>query len=180
MIARVARRLVAGFFLAALLWPVYTSADTFDVLALGIRGGVSDDRNEEDFTQVEAFAELELPWSWEFDNGWGIGTRLVGAIGVLTADGDSGAVFNLGPGLDIYHDSGFTIGAGVLPTLISRTEYGREDFGGNFQFTSYAGLSYTFGEHFALGYRWSHMSNAGLSSPNPGVNMNMLVLGYRF
>ena len=180
MIARVARSLVTATIIATLLSPAYTFADTFDVLALGIRGGVSDDRNDEDFTQVEAFAELELPWSWTFDSGWDIGTRLVGVVGVLTADGDYGALVNLGPGLDIAHDSGFTIGVGVLPTLISESEYGREDLGGSFHFTSYVGLSYTFAEHFALGYRWSHMSNAGISSPNPGLNMHMLVLGYRF
>ena len=180
MIGSTARRLLMGFATSVLLWPGYAAADTFDLLAAGIRGGVNDSRNNENFQQYEVFGDFELPWSWSYDNGWSIGSRLVGSVGVVRAAGDNGALLTLGPGLDIYHDSGFTFSLGVLPSLLSRSEYGDEDLGGAFYFTSYLGLSYRFGDHFTLGYRWSHMSNAGISSPNPGLNMNMLVLGYRF
>jgi hypothetical protein len=31
-----------------------------------------------------------------------------------------------------------------------------------------------------LGYRWQHMSNANIYDSNPGVNVHMLSLTYRF
>jgi hypothetical protein len=69
---------------------------------------------------------------------------------------------------------------GVNATIISDHTFGDEDFGGPFQFTSHIGLDYYFTRHFMMGYRLQHMSNAGIYSPNPGVNIHMLAVGYRF
>jgi hypothetical protein len=41
-------------------------------------------------------------------------------------------------------------------------------------------LNWDFAAHWRLSYRFQHMSNAGLSLQNPGLNMNMFSLGYIF
>jgi hypothetical protein len=41
-------------------------------------------------------------------------------------------------------------------------------------------LNWDFATHWRLGYRFQHMSNAGLSQPNPGLNMHMFALSYLF
>jgi hypothetical protein len=42
--------------------------------SIGLRGGVNDNRNDENFEQYEAFATWNLPWSWKFDHDWTLGT----------------------------------------------------------------------------------------------------------
>ena len=42
------------------------------------------------------------------------------------------------------------------------------------------GLNYNFSRHFMMGYRLQHMSNAGIYTPNPGVNIHMLAIGYQW
>jgi len=39
-----------------------------------------------------------------------------------------------------------------------------------------------FGRHgqYELGYRYQHISNAGIKRPNDGLNLHMLRLGYSF
>ena len=178
---RIANRLLVVMALVTLVLPGGAAADTFDLVAAGVRGGVNDSRNDENFDQYEVYGVFELPWSWQPGAGWVIASRMTGTVGLLRASGDNGGLVSLGVGLEAFRDnSGWIFGLGIRPTLLSRSKYGREDLGGAFYFTSYVGIRYRFGEHFTLGYQFSHMSNAGISSPNPGINMNMLELGYRF
>jgi lipid A 3-O-deacylase len=55
-------------------------------------------------------------------------------------------------------------------------------FGCNFSFGDHAGVGITFGPRnaFELMYRYQHLSNAGLCSPNQGINFNEVRLGYWF
>ncbi len=48
----------------------------------------------------------------------------------------------------------------------------------DFQFTSHVGLNWDFAEHWRLGYRFQHISNADLAKPNPGLNMHLVTLSY--
>ncbi len=66
--------------------------------SIGLRGGVNDNRNDENFEQYEGFTTWNLPWSWQWDSGWALGTYLEANAGVLTADGESGFVGSIGPG----------------------------------------------------------------------------------
>lgn len=34
--------------------------------------------------------------------------------------------------------------------------------------------------HLAMGYRWQHMSNFVFYDENPGLNLHMVEIGYRF
>jgi lipid A 3-O-deacylase len=152
-----------------------------DWRSIGLRGGINDNRNDEDFEQYEAFTTWKLPWLWQWDTGWTLGTYLEANAGVLNGGGTSAFVGSIGPGLYI---SGFKemveISMGINPTVISKHEFGDEDLGGPIQFTSHIGLNFIFKHHYSIGYRLQHMSNGVLYEHNPGVNMHMIEVGYRF
>ncbi|MFO1370957.1 MAG: acyloxyacyl hydrolase [Candidatus Competibacteraceae bacterium] len=157
-----------------------SSAD--EMMGVGVRGGFSNDAvHYEDFRQYELFINYPLPWSWRWSGGWKLDTRLEGTIGVLNGAGETGFIGSLGPTL-VLGAEGSRIFAdlGISPTVLSRSSFGRADFGGDFQFTSHIGLYFQISQELELGYRFQHMSNAHLETPNPGLNMHMLELSYRF
>jgi Lipid A 3-O-deacylase (PagL) len=69
---------------------------------------------------------------------------------------------------------------GVSPTGLSRYDFGAKNFGTYFQFTSHLGLNWDILPRVRLSYRFQHMSNAGLSRHNPGLNLHMLGVSYLF
>ncbi len=149
--------------------------------SIGLRGGVNDHINDEDFKQVDGFSTWSLPWSRQWDTGWALGTYLEANAGVLRAAGKTGFVGAIGPGIYI---TGFNekieITMGINPTVISRHKYGDENLGGPIAFTSHIGFALNFTRHLFIGYRLQHMSNAVLYEHNPGLNMHMIEIGYRF
>jgi hypothetical protein len=149
--------------------------------SIGLRGGVNDHRNDEDFEQYEGFSTWKLPWSRQWDSGWVLGTYFEANAGVLRGGGESAFVGSIGPGI---YFTGFKekidISMGINPTIISKHEFGDEDLGGPIAFTSHIGLNLNFARHFSIGYRLQHMSNGVLYDNNPGLNMHMLEVGYRF
>lgn len=149
--------------------------------SMGLRGGVNDNRNEEDFEQYESFVAWKLPWHWRWDCGWAMGTHLEANAGILSGGGTSAFVGSVGPGLYISGlEERVEITMGINPTIISRHKFGDENLGGPVQFTSYIGLDLNLADHFRLGYRLQHMSNGVLYEHNPGLNTHMIAVGYRF
>ena len=164
------------------LWINFPSGiSAFNLKVLGVRGGISDHRNQDTFYQYEGFLTGTLPWTWQIVSDWQLGTMLEANAGVLRGDGRSAFVGSTGPGISI---SGFgdiiEIPMGVNLTFISEDTFGDDDFGGPIQFTSHIGLNINFTRRLMIGYRLQHMSNAGLYNSNPGVNIHMLGFGYRF
>jgi len=51
--------------------------------SIGLRAGVNDNRNEENFKQYEGFTTGKLPWSRQWDSGWTLGTYLEATGGIL-------------------------------------------------------------------------------------------------
>jgi hypothetical protein len=51
-----------------------------------------------------------------------------------------------------------------------------------FQFGSHIGLGYRFGakRSYEIGYRFQHISNAGIKKPNPGINFHQVRVQYHF
>ena len=147
----------------------------------GLRGGIDDDRNDENFEQYEGFATWKLPWLWQWDHGWKIGTYLEANAGVLSGGGTAAFVGSVGPGLYISGLKDMVeISMGLNPTIISKHKFGDENLGGPIQFTSHIGLNLILTKHYSIGYRLQHMSNGVLYEHNPGVNMHMIEGGYRF
>ena len=163
-------------------WSVFSSdVPAFDWQMLGLRGGVSDNRNNEDFKQVEGFAACNLPWSWGLGADWTLTTYLEANAGILNGGGESAFEGSIGPGLYFtgLRDN-ISIYLGVNPTIISRHEFGDDDLGGPFQFTSHIGIDFNIGRHVAVGYRLQHMSNFVFYESNPGLNLHMIEGVYRF
>ena len=149
--------------------------------SIGLRGGVNDDRNDEDFEQYEGFAIWPLPWSHQWDFGWSLGTYLEANAGGLSGGGTSAFVGSIGPGIYITGMEGIVeISMGINPTVISKHKFGDENLGGPIQFTSHVGLNFIFTDHVHIGYRLQHMSNGIIYEHNPGLNTHMIELGYHF
>ena len=72
---------------------------------------------------------------------------------------------------------------GVGIHLLSHTSVStRRGFGSAFQFGDHLGAGVRFGEkgQYDLGYRFQHLSNAGIKDPNQGINFHQLRLAYHF
>ena len=163
-------------------WAVFSSdVLAFDRQMLGLRAGISDNRNDEDFEQYEGFAAWNLPWSWGLNSDWTLTTYLEANAGILNGGGESAFEGSIGPGLYFtgLRDN-ISIYLGVNPTIISRHEFGDDDLGGPFQFTSHIGIDFNITRHFAVGYRLQHMSNFVFYDSNPGLNLHMLEAVCRF
>jgi len=73
--------------------------------------------------------------------------------------------------------------AGIGFHFLSATSVSQErKFGSSFQFGDHVGVGVRFGEkgRYDIGYRYQHLSNAGIKDPNQGINFNQLRLQYRF
>jgi hypothetical protein len=146
----------------------------------GVRAGVGDSRNSESFTQYEAHAEFPLPWRWESAGKWVFGTFLGASAGLLTGAGEA-FVGAIGPGGYMMSPSGrFVFTAETQPTYISRYDFGTQDLGGRFQFTSTFCIRVHFLGSGTAGYCARHMSNAGIYDQNPGVDTHLIEVGFRF
>lgn len=96
---------------------------------------------------------------------------------VYTAHG--GPVWRYRPGL--LGDSGFVeFGTGIA--YVSEPMLEDKDLGGNAHFTTHGTVGWHLdrAERWHLGLRYRHTSNAGIESPNPGLDIVMLELGYHF
>ena len=148
---------------------------------VGLQGGWSYSDEEESFNQAALILAHRLPLQWQRWDVLHVSTRLTAMAGVLDGGGDTGLLGTLGLELVFgLGDSPFDFRTGGGATLMSRYKYGDEDLGGAFQFTSYIGLDYRFLERLSAFARLQHMSNAGIYSENPGVNMAMIGLRYAF
>lgn len=146
---------------------------------VGARAGLTNSVAGEDFNLFEVTATYGLPWDWSLGSGWTLGTRLDTAIGALHGGGETGVVLSIGPALAVVHPGQrFALELGVSPTVLSRHEYGDADLGGKLQFTSFIGLSYRATERLEVNGRIQHLSNAGISDPNPGLDQ--IILGCRY
>jgi hypothetical protein len=58
---------------------------------------------------------------------------------------------------------------------------GPRKFGSAFQFGDHAGIGIRFGkdQRYELSYRIQHLSNAGITKPNEGMNFSEIYFGYR-
>ncbi|HTX20810.1 MAG TPA: acyloxyacyl hydrolase [Candidatus Aquilonibacter sp.] len=168
-------------------WPllaiisVVCRGEAQDLQSAGVRGGISLNSHSYTFRQAEAFAEMNLPWRWDFHSDWYFQTRLDASAGWLGGKETDAFIGTIGPVLELGKEKfPLTLEAGFSPTVLSRHEFGIKDFGDWFQFTTHVGLNWDVTKHLRVGYRYQHMSNAGLAEPNPGLNLHMISVSWRF
>lgn len=150
--------------------------------SVGVRSGFSTrDFPHDPFHQSELFSIWNLPRTWRLCTDWSVKPRLELTAGCLSGKKEEGFVGTLGPELAFKYDKlPIILDGGISPTVLSQDVFGYRDFGILVQFTSHVGLDWEFGSHWKLGYRFQHMSNAGIASHNPGLNLHLFGLGYRF
>jgi hypothetical protein len=149
-------------------------------LMAGLRSGLSDDSGI-DFAQYEAFAVHRLPWQGQGPGTWRWSTRLEGTAALLRAAGQSGLVSSLGPAVALASPGGrWNFDGGSSVAYLSRYRFDGKHLGGRMQFISHLGIEYLLQPQLGLGYRLQHMSNADLYAENPGVDLHLLQIGYRF
>ncbi|MGD8243463.1 MAG: acyloxyacyl hydrolase [Desulfobacterales bacterium] len=147
---------------------------------IGAQGGASFNDGDESFTQYEALLNYVIPWRWTISDPITLGMRVTSTAGVLDGGGETGAIGSLGLAFVVGDGHDFTVRVGSAATLMSEDEYGDEDLGTLFSFTSHIGMTYRFWDQLSARVRVQHMSNASLSDENPGVNMIMVGLHYAF
>lgn len=167
------------FLLIAFVAPA-SIAQTFELESTGVRFGASPTEAAHDFHEADAFLNCNLPWSWDLGT-WFVRLRLDSSAGWLGDPNNDAFIGKLGPTCVVADkETPLSIEGGVSPTVLSHSEFDSKDFGGAFQITAHAGLNVDLGQHFRVGYRFQHMSNAGLFKHNPGLNLHMLAVSYRF
>lgn len=152
--------------------------------AVGLRAGadLTDGHNGRAgaFQLYQGYANYRL-WRREYAQRLALSVRLDGAAGVLRRDGKAGALGSLGPTVSLatLRDR-LSLEGGVSPAGISIHDYRARDLGGPFQFLLHAGIALLPCRHLELRYQFQHLSNAEIYRQNPGLNLHVVDLGFRF
>jgi lipid A 3-O-deacylase len=138
---------------------------------------------------------LQNKWerTWLNDGAWYIGGYWDAELAYMESDHENSEndnLFDLGltPVFRMQRDA--TISSGVSPYaeiglgthLISETRLGKQQYSTAFQFGSLVGFGLGFGDRgqYEISYRYQHLSNADIKTPNQGMNLHLLRLGYSF
>ena len=143
---------------------------------MGLRSGGNGADDGSAFQQVELFGFYPLPWSKSWTK-LSLDTRVDGSLGVLRND-LAGSLILTG-GVAVALDTvdkrlSFILGTG--PAVLSTGDFVSRDLGGRIHFASHVDVEFAFNPRLAVGYRLQHVSNAGISEPNPGLNVNLIGL----
>jgi len=182
----VVRCALLGFLLCLLVpWPAF--ADDLRVLSVGVRARISGtnvlgDVPPEEFWETDAVVSVALPWQRYSESGWGAGTRLMLSAGAFRGAGESALVVSLIPVLALGSQDGrFTLDLGAGGALLSKHEFGTQNFGGPFQFALTLGAGVPLYQRLGLGYRFLHYSDASIyGNHTTGADLHMIELAYRF
>jgi lipid A 3-O-deacylase len=134
---------------------------------------------------------LQCDWGkrWFQGGGWHVGGYWDAALGRWWTDaapGQNRVLTELGltPVFRLQHDGleGLYLEAAIGIHLLSQTSIGDRRFSTTFQFGDHIGGGYRFGARraFEIGYRFQHISNADINTPNRGMDFHQLRLQYHF
>ena len=69
---------------------------------------------------------------------------------------------------------------GVGPSLLSRAHFAGKELSTRFQFTSHVGGGFVVNDVHRFGLRYTHVSNASIKRPNPGLDLFEASYTYQF
>ncbi len=157
------------------------SAQRFELDSAGVRAGFSANRSGAAFHQVDAELNANTPWSWDLGGDWWLKVQGEASAGWLGDPGHNAFIASVGPCAVLGHNNlPVSLDGGMSPTFLGHPDFGTKNFGGNAQFTTHAGVNVDIGCAFRVSYRFQHMSNAGLDVHNPGLNLHVFGVSYRF
>ena len=157
-----------------------THAAEFEWSELGLRVGI-DAENRVNVKSYELIATLSSPWSWVPHDHFDVDLGFEFGVGALDGEGETGFLGHVGPSLKIgMGETPLELAVSSGPALLSEHEFDNLDLGGNFQFVNAVGFDLALGEDWTLGYRYLHISSAGLHETNPGMNLHAVNLHRKF
>lgn len=167
--------------------PWLSQAEEIRLNSIGVRGGISGsspigEKETEYFQEYDVMANWSLPWEWYSESGWGVGTRLMGSVGAVTAEGDTAFISTLVPGFVFGKKDGWlSLEVGGGGALLSQHHFAHQDMGGAFQFVWDTAVRAKVYGGVGVGYWFHHMSDAGLYGHNGrGFDLHMIEVSYRF
>lgn len=147
---------------------------------ISMRAGMGDH-----FKRFELAWESPSFWNYRFSGNRGR-LELFAELGAAywTADGSrypsDAWQFSVIPMLRWTVGERYYLQAGVGPTVFNRTRFAGERIGSAFQFGSHLELGAFISSSSRLGLRVSHVSNAGLERPNPGLEIVQLIYIFQY
>jgi lipid A 3-O-deacylase len=142
------------------------------------------------FTSGDLGVVWDPGWSWWAIGGWHFAAALEGHVGYWhTGEGDiHGSIWAAGvqPVLRFVKGSGeirpYIEGGAGMRVLSHPTIATNFSVATAFQFTELIGVGAQFGDRqqYQAGFRFQHVSNAGIKEPNPGINFSEFYLQYNF
>jgi len=166
-------------------WP--SQAEEVRLNSIGVRGGPTGGSpigklETQYFKEYDVMANWSLPWEWYSESGWGVGTRLMGSMGAVTASGDTAFVTTLVPGIVLGKKDGWlSLEFGGGSALLSQYQFATQNMGGTFQFVADMAVRAKVYGGLGLGYWFHHMSDAGLYGRDAhGADFHMIEVSYRF
>ena len=184
----ITRTLVGVAFVLTVMAASISTAGEVRLESLAVRGGFSGssvigEEQQTDFNQVDLALAARLPWEWNVGAGWIIKTRLLTSAGVLRGSHETNGVFTLVP-LDVIFgrkDGLLSIDMGVGVALLTDYKFGKQNFGGPFQFVWTWGATSRFAGPFGAGYHFQHYSDATIyGSESRGVDLHLFEIIYWF
>jgi len=159
--------------------------------AVSFSYGQDDDSNDTDVFRLGLQNRWERTW---FKGGaWYLGGYWDAEFAYVESDAGSKGNNNLldlslTPVFRYQRDANLSSGvtpyaeAGIGAHLFSRTQLGLQKYSTAFQFGSLVGVGLGFGGNgqYEIAYRYQHISNAGIKTPNDGINLHLIRLGYSF
>jgi lipid A 3-O-deacylase len=98
----------------------------------------------------------------------------------LHKNGDSLTQISAVPMLRYRFSNGLFFEGGIGVSVFSGTLLADKEISTAFQFSDNLGIGYRFSNTMAVTYRISHYSNSDIKRPNPGIDMQQLVLAVNF
>lgn len=170
-----------GFGLFSFFLLMFACPSQAQDYVVGVRGGSSFEDDAGDFQQVDVFAGRYLPWLWGSTNGVSFKPQVQASGGWLHNNSDNGFVGTLGPVIELQiRKFPVTLEGGASLSALSRSDFPQRNLGGWFEFTDHLGFNWHITKQLTLGWRYQHMSNAGIYKKNPGLNLQMLSMSYSF
>lgn len=77
-----------------------------------------------------------------------------------------------------YRVNNFTFNGGIGVSWLDSRKLGRKELSTNFQFNDHIGVSYRINKKSCIEYRITHVSNADIKKPNPGIDGHQIYLKF--
>lgn len=175
-----------------LAFSIFMSTTTVKAIGIAVEYASSDDKPH---AVERGGIALQWPWAkqWNVFDSWSLGGYFETSFTYWDGERRRGGSESLGdfglmvPVLRLQRQAPVIgmipyveVGTGIH--VLTNTRVGDKDMDIPFTFGSHLGGGLRFGEQgrYEIGYRFQHLSNAGLGDPNPGINFHIARFVYHF